>query len=352
MKKVLVEIHHGIGDVIHMIPVFENLHLSGKYEISAIVNGQAQKELLESLGYIKNIYLINLNEFALKGFVNLLKAMRKEKFDIGIVSPISNVLFGSFLMLVSGCKQRIGEKKGKKVHFYTVVCPDGSNLHRVERNLKLLNALPDVEKKVKVPQIRASKKERLWAEKFISDNKKTIIVCMGTGKFLIKKGTKRIYYDAKFWGKKKNWELIHKLCKDGFFLILAGGKNEELENREELEQLEKKKYSKNILNLVNKASIMQMAAILEKSDMVFGCDTGLMHLAAAVDVKTLTVFGPADPINIGAYSKKSQYYSLGLECQYCYGTPQIRNCKNRRCIKDIQVEEIYQKIVGSFTEEG
>lgn len=353
VKKVLIEIHHGIGDVVHMIPVFDNFNLSEEYEISVIVNGEVQKELLESLGYIKNIYKINLNHFNIKKFITTLYLVRKEKFDIGIVSPISNVFFWSFLILVFGCKQRIGEVENRKIHFYNMICSYEPNLHRVEKNLKLLSVLPDVKRIVKSPHIKVGTKEKRWAKIMLLNNKKIITICMGTGKFIIKKGLKRIYYDAKFWGKKKNWELIDKLCKKGLFIVLAGGKKEEMENLEELEYLKKQDgVRKNILNLVNKASIMQMAAILEKSDMVFGCDTGLMHLAAAVDVKTFTIFGPADPLNIGAYSKKSKYYTLGLKCQYCYGTPQIESCINRRCIKDIRVEDIYREIIDFLTEEG
>ncbi|MFI5337448.1 MAG: glycosyltransferase family 9 protein [Opitutales bacterium] len=55
------------------------------------------------------------------------------------------------------------------------------------------------------------------------------------------------------------------------------------------------------LNLTGNTSLTSLAAIVAKADWVISNDSGPMHLAAALGVKTLGIFGPTDPRLYGPY---------------------------------------------------
>ncbi|HET7536138.1 MAG TPA: glycosyltransferase family 9 protein, partial [Candidatus Didemnitutus sp.] len=59
------------------------------------------------------------------------------------------------------------------------------------------------------------------------------------------------------------------------------------------------------LNLTGNTSLTSLSSIIAKSDWVISNDSGPMHLAAAVGVKTLGIFGPTDPRLYGPYPLNS-----------------------------------------------
>ena len=44
-----------------------------------------------------------------------------------------------------------------------------------------------------------------------------------------------------------------------------------------------------------------------------------MHIAAAVDLPTVALFGPANPLRTGPYSSSAVVLREPLECSPCYG---------------------------------
>lgn len=56
-----------------------------------------------------------------------------------------------------------------------------------------------------------------------------------------------------------------------------------------------------VLDLVGRTSLLELAACARRARLFIGCDTGPMHLAAAVGTRVLALFGPADPRRTGPY---------------------------------------------------
>jgi len=55
------------------------------------------------------------------------------------------------------------------------------------------------------------------------------------------------------------------------------------------------------LNLTANTSLVSLPALIKRADWVITNDSGPMHLAAALGVKTLGIFGPTDPRLFGPY---------------------------------------------------
>ena len=113
---------------------------------------------------------------------------------------------------------------------------------------------------------------------------------------------------------KKCWPLEHfaKLATElrspkGRFpsatIAILGAPNQ----REELDPLFQALPKEATLDLVGKTSLPTLAALLEQSTFFVGNDSGLMHLAAAMDTPTLGLFGPS-PENIYAPWGKNATY--------------------------------------------
>lgn len=60
-----------------------------------------------------------------------------------------------------------------------------------------------------------------------------------------------------------------------------------------------------IINMVGKTTLLQAAALLEQSTIFVGTDSGLGHLASAVNCRTLSIFGPDNPDRCCPWGAKS-----------------------------------------------
>jgi heptosyltransferase-2 len=82
-------------------------------------------------------------------------------------------------------------------------------------------------------------------------------------------------------------EVAQQLAAEGYSICLLGG-NDEAQFAEPIEAAIKG----SVENLVGKSSISETLGVLANLDLMIGSDTGLMHMAAAVDCPSITLFGP------------------------------------------------------------
>jgi ADP-heptose:LPS heptosyltransferase len=74
--------------------------------------------------------------------------------------------------------------------------------------------------------------------------------------------------------------------------------------------------------LVGETSLGQLAALFACSDLVLGCDSGPLHLAAAVGTRTARLYGPTDPVEFGPWAPRGHdalhpVIAASLPCQPC-----------------------------------
>ena len=90
-----------------------------------------------------------------------------------------------------------------------------------------------------------------------------------------------------------------------------------------------------------------MAAI-KRCTCSIGIDTGMQHIAGALSVPTVSIFGPTNPKYIGPFSTCSYFVEHEVSCKYCYGTDRYIYCKHRRCLTEIspqQVMDIVERVL-------
>lgn len=144
--------------------------------------------------------------------------------------------------------------------------------------------------------------------------------------------------DLKRWPLEKFGEIIRRIVRGGYGnVLLLGG----AENRAHVEML-KEWISCPFLDLVGKTSLPDLAAVLERSAVLISNDSGPMHLAAAVGIPVVAIFGPSDAKRYGPYGDRHKVVRLDLPCSPC-GKAQCP-LGTHACMRDLDVEKVWHAV--------
>lgn len=92
-----------------------------------------------------------------------------------------------------------------------------------------------------------------------------------------------------------------------------------------------------IFNLVGKTSLSEFVALVSLSRLFLGLDGGSMHIAAALNVPVVALFGPTSPDCFGPYSPEARVVYHRFECSPCR---QFRCSRTPSCMGSIKVDEV------------
>jgi ADP-heptose:LPS heptosyltransferase len=99
--------------------------------------------------------------------------------------------------------------------------------------------------------------------------------------------------------------------------------------------------SENVIDICGRTDIKELAGILSLCKFVVGSDTGAMHLANAVGIKNVFIFGGSDINETSPVGKNSKIVSAYLPCSPCRG-----KCKfdKEKCLEQIKPNEVFEEI--------
>lgn len=138
-------------------------------------------------------------------------------------------------------------------------------------------------------------------------------------------GGMRKYYPPEKYAKLL--EMILRKEPTATFVILGGGQND-LQSAEILKKALPKTYEKNIIDLTNKLSFRQSAAVLRFCDMYIGNDTGTMHVAAAMNCPVLTPNCFAADLPVRNTDTPRRWYPYGVPSVIVQPKHALPECKN------------------------
>jgi heptosyltransferase-2 len=160
------------------------------------------------------------------------------------------------------------------------------------------------------------------------------------------------------YGPAKRWPVTHfadlavRLDQD---VVLLGSAKERALCEEIVALAQPQKRHGRLLNLAGQTSLAQAFALIASAWRVVSNDSGLMHVAAALDVPQVAVFGSSSPEHTPPLSPRAQViwlkwdaqYQPALDCAPCFQ----RTCPqgHLRCLQDIRPERVLQALSDAET---
>lgn len=338
----------GIGDMVIVMPMAEALKQHDKNcEVDLLICSNKEKIktnllMLQYQKYIDHIYYYAKSEIWHDSL--LIRHIRKKCFQYCFVCQYHNntsSVWPSRIVRAAGCKSVGVKPNNKRIKYDYIVA--SQETHISDYCFSLLQILGIKKRNKKTEYFNSLKLEKEAAQLEIDWNSKQYIaLCVGTGMVSLKIGHQILTNDPKSWDLQNWLQLGAMLLKDQFGVIFLGGPHEKKIIERFADDI-----PKGAINLIGKTNIGESLAVLYKSTMVVGGDTGLMHCAGALNRKTVSLFGCTDPREYQPTGNAiHESIFLNCKCSPCFGTENSVLCKENICMKHIAVDEVHQKILS------
>ncbi len=357
MKKILIVNPFGIGDVLFSTPMIGVLKERFPESSISYLGNTRTVPILKNDPRINKVFCYERDEFVavykkspwqffLK-WRKLVEEIRLEKFDVSFDLSMGPPL--GLALVLAGIPERIGfNYKGRgRWLTHSTILTGFEGKHVSEYFLDLLNHLTGNRSHLGEPRelsmsFFTSQDDERWAENFLKTNNinSTYLVCVypGGGASWGAQGAVRR------WPAENYVHLANKIVKNSNAVIILMGDKADVA----LCQSVAEKMSHAPLIAAGQTTLGQSAALMKRCHFVVLNDGGAMHVAAALGVRTLVVFGPVDPQVYGPIPK-SKHKSIikGLPCQPCYRNFRMSDCKHQLCLKELSVDDVWQEVLAS-----
>ncbi len=288
------------------------------------------------------------------GFISLASRLRKEGFDLAVIPHRTSL--GGLLAWVAGIPWRVGFESEGRGFALTHKVDFQAEKHEVERNLGLLEAL-DLKIKERLMKIEVPAEERQFASEFlenlgVGEDDFLVVIAPGGGENPgLKMPTKR-------WPVEKWSQLVRWLTDKGLETLIIGGPGD-IEIAESL--LGSASGKGKVGSAVGKTTILQSLALIERADLFIGHDSGTLHLAAALGIPTVSLFGPTNPHLVAPQGDFHISLWHRVECAPCYepmtvyGEKKFLKCEKCKALEELEPEEVIgvvEKIVRKLKGES
>ncbi len=340
--RILVMRYRFIGDTVLTVPFLRNLRSAEPHAYIAWMVAPGSSDVVQGIPYVDEMITwdpvtIHADSRGTHGSLSakwkFIRDLRRRHFDK--VYVLKRSLSSAVLAFLSGAPERIGfDTEGRGVLLTTRV-PYRHDRHEVENFLDVLRA-DNVEVKDDFleiwtrPEEEESMERKLAAEGITPSSRVAVIHPFSA-------------VPQRGWPLENFAELVSRIKRETACIPVVVGGPRDAGTLREMKHL----FRDEIVDLVGKYSLRETIALLKRSSLFIGNDSGIMHLAAAAGTPLVALFGPQSPVKFGPWSKKAKVIYKGLKCSPCRQkffsecTPSPR--QRPECMEAISVDEVFQE---------
>jgi len=263
---------------------------------------------------------------------NILFPLKKEEFDLGVL--LTNSFSSAYWFYRGDVKERVGfatHWRSLLLNHPVPVPKDIEQRHLVDIYKDLLVSI-GIPRSETLPRLYLSEEEKKAAKERLDQLK------LFQGQKIIGINPGAAFGSAKCWPKASFEKLLERLVIETPYLMVVFGDMAGASLVDEITQ----GMGERVVNLAGKTTLRELLALIDGCDAFLSNDSGPMHIAAALQVPLLAIFGSTNPTKTGPYKFGEVLYKQ-VSCSPCYK----RVCPiDFRCMEKISSDEVFDRLVA------
>jgi len=340
----MVRATNWIGDAVMSLPAIEALHARFPEAEIVVVAKPWVSELYQHHPAVKRqiVYGADGEHRGMGGFLKLVQAVREEGFDAAIL--FQNAFQAAWLAWLARIDVRIGyarDGRSSLLNEAVEVISQAACGHQVYYYLQLLfrSGLIDKPATVEEVHLHLADSERRWAARQLQT------LGLGGKRFLVGICPGASFGPAKRWLPDHFAKLADRLIDALGADVLIFGSPAESALAEKVAQ----PMEHTPVLVAGKTTLREFMALLAQCRLVVTNDSGPMHLAAALHLPLLAIFGSTNERATGPIGHHVRILKHPVECSPCG----LRECPiDFRCMTGVSVDTVYKAALEAVKEWG
>ncbi|HVF27243.1 MAG TPA: lipopolysaccharide heptosyltransferase II [Pyrinomonadaceae bacterium] len=358
IERVVVRGANWVGDAVMTVPALRELRraLPGAH-ITLAMRAWAVG-VFDGADFLDEVMILDSERRGLRGRLSEVREWRRRRFDLAVLFP--NAFAPALVAWAARVPRRIGydtERRGTLLT-HALHVPDWRGkrhevfyylniIAKIERSMggesspapaPLAGAdLPAPRLNLEISFERRQAAREILMQHGVLFDRPLVALCPGSTNSR-----------AKRWPPERFAALADQLIDDAGAGVVLIGSREEMDVTAEVVG----HMTRRPVVLTGKTSLAETIAVLSHADLLITNDTGPAHIAAALNLPTLVIFGPTDPTTTRPFSASAEVIRRPPECAPCM----LRVCPiDHRCMTAITPAEVYaraRQIVGERVSVG
>lgn len=333
INRLLVRSTNWIGDAVMTTPAVRAIRRNFPNARITILAKPWVAPVFEYSPHVDDIFIydVKCRHKGTRGKLRLARDLGKHRFDAAVL--LQNAIEAALLAFFAKIPVRLGFDTDARRLLLTHPVRCGREIktvHQTRYYLEILRGAGLGAGDTRL-ELHPGKENRIRARKIIEDlNVPPTDTLVG-----INPGA--TYGTAKRWFPERFAELSRKLIADrGAWIAVFGGPGEQELGREIMTMI-----GDRCVNCCGKTTLGEAIALIERCNLFVTNDSGLMHVAAALNVPQVAIFGSTDHTTTSPASPTSRIVRFPVDCAPCLKT----DCPtDHRCMEGITVDRVFDAV--------
>lgn len=326
--NILIRGTNWIGDAILTIPAVESIRKTYPQAHLAVLAKPWVADIYRLFTRIDEVIIYKPEYDNVPGVLRLAQALKKRQFDLAIL--LQNAIEAAIIALAAGIPRRAGyNSDGRGILLTHSVRRNREikKMHQTDYYLEMVKALgcAAVDREMHLEAKISRDEAQQIIQKYIAAPQNKIIGIAPGATY----GPAKRWFPARFAAVADN---ISRIFPGN--IVLLGGPAD-TDTAEEVRRLSQAK----LINLAGKTSLAEAVHLISQCRLFLSNDSGLMHVAGALNIPTIAIFGSTNPATTSPIGSRSVVIRREVSCSPCLK----ETCPDDfRCMELITVEDVWQ----------
>ena len=329
VRRILIRAVNWVGDAVMTTPAISAVRESFPGAQITLLANPLVAPLFSPHSAVDRVMTFDRNgrHSGIAGRFRLAGELCKQDFELAIILP--NSFDSAIAPFLAGIPARLGKSSDGRSFLLTGRYhpqTTGTCGHEVAYYLDLLRFF-DISGQATAPQLMITAEEERETSALLADHG------IQADEFLIGINPGAAYGSAKRWYPDRFAETARQLAAKWSAKVVIFGGSGETDIASDIEQ----QLEGRCLNLAGATSVRQLMALIKRCNFFVTNDSGPMHIAAALDVPLVAIFGATDHTGTAPYTDKAVIVRKDCDCAPC----KLRECPtDHRCMTSVSADDV------------